>query len=254
MNDHDLIDEYLDDLLVELRGDPRLARRALAEAEDHLREAVKEARAGGEPEEEAQRAAIERFGSPRLVARRFRPAGGEASRLARFAVGALQVIGIGLTAVGFSGLLVLAMWLLLGPTYVVGFDASLSSVGPPEFCRQLLQQYPSAGSCAEAFQQSLLTGELMFRLVPGAAGIVVLGILWLVSRRWIGRRLLLPARSAAWILIVAGIVVATSLSTGQYPGMGDHMAGTLSALAVVATCAASLRARSWRRAPGTASS
>lgn len=241
--EHDLVDAYLDDLLFELRGTPGVARRALAEAEDHLREAVEEACAAGASTEDAQRAAIARFGSPRLVARRFRRAGGDVSIPSKAAVAALQVVGFGLTATGLSGLIILVTTLIAGPAYVLGFDASRMSVGPPEVCQDLLQRYPWAGTCPNAFQQSLLEGELMARLVPGAVGILVLGVLWLVSRRWIGRRLLLPARWSAWILIVAGIVVATSLSTGQEPAWGVHMAGSLSALAVIATGLASLRAR-----------
>lgn len=249
-DDHDLIDAYLDDLLVELLGTPRLARRVVAEAEDHLREAVEEARAAGASTEDAQRSAIERFGSPRLVARRFRPAGEDLSILTKAGVATFQVVGFGLAAIGFSGLLLLAMALLGGPTYVEGYDLSLVSRVPPEYCRELLQQYPTAANCGDALQQSVLVEELMARLVPGAVGILLLGGLWLVSRRWIGRRLLLPGPWSAWILIVAGIVVASALVNGQYPGLGDHMAGTLSALAVIATGAASLRAR--RRALRTA--
>jgi hypothetical protein len=113
--------------------------------------------------------------------------------------------------------------------------------------------YPSAPSCASAFQESVLGDDVVWRLVPGAVGIAVLGVLWLVSRRWIGRRLLLPSRSSAWILIVAGIVVATSLATGQDPGIGDHLATTLSALATIVACALSLRARPRLWALGTAS-
>jgi hypothetical protein len=248
---HDLIDAYLDELLVELRSAPRLARRALAEAEDHLREGAAEAGAAGASPEDAQRVAIERFGSPRLVARRFRRAGEDVSVFARSGVAALQVVGFGLTAIGFSGVVVFAMLLLLGPSYVMGY--TVRPAGPSGLCQDLLQMYPSAPSCASAFQESVLGDDVVWRLVPGAVGIAVLGVLWLVSRRWIGRRLLLPSRSSAWILIVAGIVVATSLATGQDPGIGDHLATTLSALATIVACALSLRARPRLWALGTAS-
>src|SRR5262245_35506428 len=69
--DHDLVEEYLDGLLEQLRGGSgRDRRRTLAEIEDHLREAAAEAVAAGAGEEEAQRDAIARLGSPRDLARR----------------------------------------------------------------------------------------------------------------------------------------------------------------------------------------
>ena len=49
----------------------RFKRRVLSEVEDHLREGVWHEREGGVPALEAERRVIERFGSPRLVARRF---------------------------------------------------------------------------------------------------------------------------------------------------------------------------------------
>jgi hypothetical protein len=240
--DHDLVDEYLDALLAELRGSPRAVRRALAEAEDHLREAAAEARAGGASEEDAQRAAIERFGPPRLVAQRFGQAEDGLSIRARAALATFQVVGIGLAAIGLSGLFVLAMTLLVGSSFVLGFQSIF--VGPSAYCRELLHQYPSAGTCGLAYQQAVLLDELRARLVPGAIGILMLGGLWLAARRRPRWRVLLPAGRPAWILIVAGIVVAASLATGQEPGLGVHLAGTLSALAVIAICAASLLIRS----------
>jgi hypothetical protein len=49
----------------------RFKRRVLSEVEDHLREGVWHEREGSVPALEAERRVIERFGSPRLVARRF---------------------------------------------------------------------------------------------------------------------------------------------------------------------------------------
>src|SRR5262245_22776477 len=62
---------YLDLLLVELRGSARGVRRILSEVEEHLRDATAEGIAAGLTSGEAQRQAIERFGPPRTVARRF---------------------------------------------------------------------------------------------------------------------------------------------------------------------------------------
>jgi hypothetical protein len=67
----DLIERYLDQLLTQLRGSATDIRRILSEAEEHLRDATSELLAAGVGEEEAQLQAIERFGDPRTVARRF---------------------------------------------------------------------------------------------------------------------------------------------------------------------------------------
>lgn len=71
MDESGLIDTYLDDLFAALRGEPRRARRILIEAEDHLREAVRDHIAAGMSESDAERLAIERFGSAREIAERF---------------------------------------------------------------------------------------------------------------------------------------------------------------------------------------
>jgi len=66
----DLIEAYLDQLLARLHGRPRDVRRMLAEAEEHLRDAVSEGEAAGLDREEAARRAVARFGSADDVARR----------------------------------------------------------------------------------------------------------------------------------------------------------------------------------------
>jgi HAAS domain-containing protein len=65
------IEDYLDKLRRELPGGRRFKRRVLSEVEDHLREGVWHEQEGGVPALEAERRVIERFGSPRLLARRF---------------------------------------------------------------------------------------------------------------------------------------------------------------------------------------
>ena len=64
----DPIDAYLDELPSRLRGPAPHIRRTLAEAEAHLRDSVDAELSNGAEPAEAQRRAIERFGSPRRVA------------------------------------------------------------------------------------------------------------------------------------------------------------------------------------------
>ena len=63
----DPVEDYLDQLFAGLRTTPRQARRIIAEAEDHLREATAAGVEAGLTELEAQEAAISSFGSVRAV-------------------------------------------------------------------------------------------------------------------------------------------------------------------------------------------
>jgi hypothetical protein len=66
------IDEFLDQVFNHLGKTGSAGRRLLAEAEDHLNEAVAEGVADGLSVEDAKRRAIRSFGLPRTVARRLR--------------------------------------------------------------------------------------------------------------------------------------------------------------------------------------
>src|SRR5262249_46999266 len=66
------VERYLDELFDRLAGSGAPGRRTLAEAEDHLREAVSAAMAQGLPPGEAERQAVARFGSASLVASQVR--------------------------------------------------------------------------------------------------------------------------------------------------------------------------------------
>ena len=63
------VEQYLDELYGRLRCPPREARRILAEAEDHLREAVTDGLAAGLTQTEAEEQAVSSFGSVRAVVR-----------------------------------------------------------------------------------------------------------------------------------------------------------------------------------------
>lgn len=95
------IEEYLSELRAKLRVGPFRKRRILREIEGHLLDAVHEARIAGIGRQEAERLAIERFGSPRQLADRFDHGRNRFSRfrvaavaLAAIAVGAAAALGI----------------------------------------------------------------------------------------------------------------------------------------------------------------
>jgi histidine kinase/DNA gyrase B/HSP90-like ATPase len=101
----DIIEDYLDRLLVSLTGSPRQIRHTLAEVEAHLREAVAEGVAAGLPERTAQVQALARIGpvpaagGPRAIV--VRPSAALARRL--ILTGAL-IGSAGLIAIGWASL------------------------------------------------------------------------------------------------------------------------------------------------------
>lgn len=102
----DAVEDFLDRLLVSLRGSPRRVRHTLAEVEAHLRDAVAEGVAAGLSEADAQAWAVERMGPVHTVT------GGPATLsrpsqalMRRLTLTAALVGGAGLTAIGGAGLI-----------------------------------------------------------------------------------------------------------------------------------------------------
>jgi hypothetical protein len=98
------IEWYLDELFDQLAGTGAAGRRALVEAEYHLRATAADAMARGLPEDQAGHEAVSRFGPPALVARTLRSAG----RLNR-AVSTGWLLA-GLTACGLGVAYLVAVW------------------------------------------------------------------------------------------------------------------------------------------------
>ena len=65
------IERYLEELRAELRHDPLLARRLCEEVADHLAELAAGERSEGMSQHDAEKAAVDRFGSPGPLARQF---------------------------------------------------------------------------------------------------------------------------------------------------------------------------------------
>ena len=98
------IERYLDELFDQLAGTSAAGRRALMEAEYHLRAAAADAITRGLPEDQAEHEAVSRFGPPALVARALRSAG----RLNR-AVSTAWLLA-GLAGCGFGVAYLVAAW------------------------------------------------------------------------------------------------------------------------------------------------
>jgi hypothetical protein len=98
------IEWYLDELFDQLAGTGAAGRRALMEAEYHLRAVAADAMIRGLPQDQAEHEAVSRFGPPALVARKLRSAG----RLNR-AVSTAWLLA-GLAACGLGAAYLVAAW------------------------------------------------------------------------------------------------------------------------------------------------
>ena len=175
MSDDDLIEAYLDELLVELHASPRVTRRVLTEAEAHLRDAVD---AGLTPQE-----AIARFGDAREVASRSRDASAvPLATLVRQLVFAAFFLGsIGLLAVGVSGLVAAGMHAAWGPQFVAGDLPDVTYT--PQRCAELAALAPHSPSCIAAAARHHTTEVEMYRVAAGMVGAVGVAVCVLLRRR-----------------------------------------------------------------------
>jgi hypothetical protein len=263
----DLIEDYLDRLLTHLRGSAHDVRRILSETEEHLRDATSELQAAGASQEQAQRQAIERFGDPRTVARRFStrlapvPPAAVAAELARTAV----LLGaVGLVAIGASGALAELLGRLFGAAFVAGDLPGMTYT--PQRCAEFLEYFPDAGGCARAAATHHWGEVVEYRVAGGVLGLLVLGAFALWRRRpgreprYLG---VLPDGFAATVAtslygVAAAVLALQSLDAllvAGGDGMGQWLSGAVVAAALAVAYGTSLYRTVLSRArPGPAGS
>ena len=150
----------------------------LAEAEDHLREAVTEGLAAGLSEREAQEHAVSSFGSVRAVVRAH---DARLRRLPTVAVlrdvvmAAWRLGAIGLVAVGASGLIAWGMNAAFGRGFVGGTPGATRYSAAD--CHHWLSIWTHAHSCAQAAVLENSSDAVSLRLAagrprPGRAGLL----------------------------------------------------------------------------------
>ena len=88
---------------------------------------------------------------------------------------------IGLLAVGASGLVVAAMNVLFGRSFVAAAAPGLHL--PAASCRYWLSNWPSAHSCTQAFLMESSSDAVSLRVAAGLLGLVLLGGYYLARRR-----------------------------------------------------------------------
>lgn len=257
MSGGDPVEEYLDQLYAKLHVAPREGRRILAEAEDHLREAVAGGLAAGLTHREAQEQAISAFGPVSAVvraheARRGRPA--VAVLLGDLTMSGWLLLLVGLIAVGASGLVAAIMNAALGPRFVAGNpDASGLSAAA---CHGYLALWPAAHSCAQAVMLEISSDAVSLRGAGGIAGLILLAG-YLLARRWHPRTVLPDAfvpTVAVSLFGAAGAVLAWLTIhhrlgvLGAAPGTGLQLSGAIVALVAAAASAWPLQRALLRKA------
>jgi hypothetical protein len=239
----DLVDAYLDQLVVQLRLNGEDVRRVLAEVEDHLREATDAERARGLEVAAAQQAAIDRFGSPREVARRLAAERGRllpASVLVNVAMVLVLVFGIALLAIGASGVVAAGLGSAFGKDFVAGDGPGVTYT--PERCADFFEQHPTAADCASAAVAHHYDELVYFRLDAGVVGAVILAGWAYVRRRYpFGAGFaVLPAGFTPTIgtalfgaagLVLGGLGIAGTL-TPDRSGAGSNLSGGMVAIAI----------------------
>jgi hypothetical protein len=224
----DAVDNYLDQLAdaLVLRG--RSVRRILAETEAHLWEAAADGERRGLAPARAEQDAVERFGPPATVARRFAaaenrlPSGLVWSTLLSLAL----VAGIGLVAIGVSGGVAAAMGAVAGKPFVAADAPGVAYT--PERCAEYRALVPGATSCEQAALDHHYDEVVGYRLDAGVLGVIVLAGWWFVRRRRVstGRTTALPATyTAAGGAVLFGVAAFGMLGLGTMQAAFAHNSG-----------------------------
>jgi hypothetical protein len=175
------VEQTLDELFDKLAGTGGPGRRALAEAEDHLRSAVAEGVARGLSEEAAERAAVTRFGPVGRVAAELRVAHrGIGAWLRPAFVGCWLAGGLGLVAIGISGLLAEAFGRTYGAAFVAGDAPGVTYTAGR--CADYFEYFPHARDCADAAALHHWGEVVESRVTLGVLGALALLVLWLLRR------------------------------------------------------------------------
>lgn len=185
----EVLDEYLDELLLRLHGEPRTARRLLAEAEDHLLTATRAGIAAGVDPASAARAATASFGSPGVIAAahaRTTPLRWITDALMRSVSLVVLLAAAALMAIGLASGVAVVGAIAAGPGFIAG--AAPSAGASAADCARWLALYPGAGDCAAAAAQDAIHDVVMSGGVAGVLGGVLLVGYLILHATWFGRR------------------------------------------------------------------
>ncbi|MGN6741730.1 MAG: permease prefix domain 1-containing protein [Amnibacterium sp.] len=196
------IDEFLDAAFPELTGAGAAGRRALAEAEDHLRASAADGVARGLTREDAEADAVARFGSPVRFARQVATANG--GGWGPLLTGAWALGGLLGVVVGIAGVASDVLGATIGPMFVAGDRYGVTYAAWR--CAEYLRDAPAGSSCATAAALDHW-GEVAM----GREAVGVLGLLALLALA-VARRTAL--RGSAWRLPWAAVAAVGAVALG----------------------------------------
>jgi hypothetical protein len=227
------IDVYLDDLVSQLSTRrPRQLRSLLAEVEAHLHDEADAGIASGLTPDQAEVAAVARFGSASVVAdaerNSWRPS--YSLLVQQFLGSAFLLGGIAALAVGVSGIGALVVHLVAGSRYLV--DSPRQADLTASACARWLQTPgvgPAAPGCSTAATHDWTSEVIGYRLAAGLLGLLLV-IAFVVLRRQRHSVPVLPRLvsdtiaagaftvAGVWLLAagVDAIVVSQGFGSGQW--------------------------------------
>jgi hypothetical protein len=254
----DPVEDFLDRLLVSLRGSPRRVRHTLAEVEAHLRDAVDEGMAAGLSEADAQAWAVERMGPVHTVT------GGPATLsrpsralMRRLTLTAVLVGGAGLTAIGLAGLIGRWFLALKGNAFLTAPWPSGSYTQAD--CAHWLAGDRATHSCVIAMLADHAGDIMLETTAAGVLGLLLLASYVALRMQWRDRATMtaLPAGFAqalgtvlAGLAAVACFAVAYNIENTQR-GIGAGLPWSLGLAAAVTAILFALALLSARRPAGS---
>jgi len=247
-NARDLIDAYLAELRASLRATPAEAKLVAAEAEDHLLQTTAAGLAAGLTRREAQEAAISAFGSVRAVVRAHESTPGNLVRgrtpeavLGDLFLGSWKLAGIGLIAVGASGLVVALMNVMFGRAFTGQAPAGVTF--PKAKCAYWMAGWPGTHTCAVAHMLEASSDGVVLRIGAGIMGLALLEAYaiarYLLRRRGQGRAVPLAGYFPVLAACVFGagalaLVLAQLTGFTVTEGPGAYLSGAIMAALVAA--------------------
>lgn len=202
------VDRCLDELFDELAGTGAAGRRALAEAEDHLRSAAAAEVERGVPAEEAEQIAVARFGSPARIAGQLRRAHREPS-LGSVISGGWLLAGLAIVALGTTYLvkaLDIAVLLRMHPEDTPPCPDNLDTlpVGPEP---GTVVTFGPCSTSVPALHDNTRVGSV----------VLLLGVA-IVLARWLAKqRAGLPPTPSRSPILIAAVFAVSSLATFILP-------------------------------------